>query len=466
MNRIISSTLKRSRVRGLARHIARISALVLLLSFGLPTPAGAQVTSVNGKIAYVVCESVNSDSQCDIWVMNPDGTGQTNVTNTAVLTEQNPVWSADGTKIAYIEGAVGFNYLKVIDLGVDGNGRTVTTVTTEPSIQWGPTWSPGGTQIALVREVPGVVITSQFDIIVVNVDGSGETNITNSDSGELDPAWAPDGSKIAFAGVRLVSDMGAEWAIVTVNPDGSGEQILTAGDPGTPRAEGLDNDRAPAWSPDSSKLVFMSEAQYPFGCCHPWQIWAVNRDGTGVTKLTTDETVYEMGPSWSPDGTQIIFYRDYFFGSEDNGLYTMPAPTSLPLSAQTLSSPTTRLAATKSLAAATSSATLLAAGASDADWGRDPSTVPPTAAYKLSVSIALQHKGAGGTVASDLKGIKCGRDCSESYAAGTLVTLTATPKRNSAFAGWSGACAQTSGAVCLVTMNDVKTVTATFRRSR
>jgi len=436
------------------------SALLVALCFGFGSSAWAQVTSVNGKIAYVVCESVNSDSQCDIWVMNPDGTGQTNVTATSTLTEQNPVWSADGTKIAYIEGTVGFNYLKVLDLGVDGTGRTVTTIS-GPFVQGGPTWSPGGTQIALVRQVPGVVMTIQSDIFVINVDGSGETNITNSDFEEIDPAWAPDGSKIAFAGVRpLGNDLGPEYAIVTVNPDGSGEQILTAGDPGTPRATGLDGDRAPAWSPDSSTLVFMSEAQYPFGCCRPWQIWTVNRDGTGVTNLTNDDTVYEMGPSWSPDGTQILFYRQYVFPVEGqvDGLYTMPAPTSSPLAVATLSSTTT------ALAAATSSATLLAADASDSDWGRDPSSVPPNVAYTLFVSVLLEGKGAGGTVASDLKGINCGRDCSEPYASGTLVTLTAKPRRNSAFVGWSGACAEIIGSSCRVTMNDAKTVTATFSR--
>ena len=444
-----------------------IAALVFGVLWVLAQSAAAQVASVNGKIAYVQCGSSTHpffSTQCDIWVMNPDGTGQTNVTNTSGLNEMNPAWSPDGTKIAYIEGWNGVNYLKVVDLGIDGTGRTITTITPEFSYQFSPTWSPGGTRIAVVRQLPGQVMSIQFDIIVVNVDGSGEINITNSDFDELDPAWSPDGSKIAFAGVRFeqypdpisgAPTTGAQWEIVTVNPDGSGEQILSAGGSNTDRANYLEEDRSPAWSPDSSKIVFMSQAQIP-SCCGPWQIWTVTRDGSGITNLTSDETVNDMFPSWSPDGTQIVFSRATGSGGFD--LYTMPAPSSQALAAVSLSSSATVQAA--------ASATRLAENASDADWGRDPNSPASHSSYTLYVSVALQGKGVGGAVTSSPTGIRCGRDCSELYAADAMVSLTATAKKGSLFAGWSGACAAATTAVCNVLMNDVKTVGASFARSR
>jgi hypothetical protein len=66
----------------------------------------------------------------------------------------------------------------------------------------------------------------------------------------------------------------------------------------------------------------------------------------------------------------------------------------------------------------------------------------------------------GGTVTSDPAGIICGATCLESYNPGTIVTLTATAESGSTFEGWSGACSGTG--ICSVTVDDDKTVVATF----
>src|SRR5262249_34397479 len=57
-------------------------------------------------------------------------------------------------------------------------------------------------------------------------------------------------------------------------------------------------------------------------------------------------------------------------------------------------------------------------------------------------------------------GISCGTDCSQSYASGAVVTLTAAPTAGSIFAGWSGSCTGTG--TCSVSMSAAKSVTATF----
>lgn len=81
--------------------------------------------------------------------------------------------------------------------------------------------------------------------------------------------------------------------------------------------------------------------------------------------------------------------------------------------------------------------------------------------YTLTVSLA----GSGsGSVSSVPTGIDCGTDCTESYADGTVVTLTAAAGTGSSFSGWSGACTNTSGD-CLVTMSAARSVTATFAAS-
>ncbi|MDQ3781806.1 MAG: InlB B-repeat-containing protein, partial [Actinomycetota bacterium] len=75
--------------------------------------------------------------------------------------------------------------------------------------------------------------------------------------------------------------------------------------------------------------------------------------------------------------------------------------------------------------------------------------------------LTVTKSGTGqGNVSSSPTGIKCGSDCTQSYASGTVVTLTAAARSGNTFAGWSGACTGTGS--CVVTMNAAKTVTATF----
>ena len=87
-----------------------------------------------------------------------------------------------------------------------------------------------------------------------------------------------------------------------------------------------------------------------------------------------------------------------------------------------------------------------------------------TAAFNLTVTVnptlTITTSGTGsGTVSSSPTGTSCGSGCL-SFAAGTTVTLTATPNTSSTFAGWSGACSGTGS--CTVTMNSSQAVTATF----
>ena len=228
----------------------------------------------------------------------------------------------------------------------------------------------------------GEVITTEFDIFVINVDGTGETNLTNSDYDEIDPTWSPDGTKIAFAGVRpeTMSDgtLAAQYEIVTFNPDGSGEQILTTGIPGTPRGDFLEEDRAPAWSPDSALLVYMTQNVDP--CCPPWQLEKVDRDGTNIVLLSDDPAFYDMSPSFSPDGTLVMFVSSRGPGGE-LGFYTMPAPVPGPAAP---TAPNAVLPLTTP------------ANASDPVWGRKPTT------YAAQTIRWIVH-GAGGL--SNLNGV-------------------------------------------------------------
>lgn len=84
-----------------------------------------------------------------------------------------------------------------------------------------------------------------------------------------------------------------------------------------------------------------------------------------------------------------------------------------------------------------------------------------TGVTSLPQTLTVQLSGTGsGFVTSNVAGIDCGTDCSESYLVGSLITLTATPNGGSTFTGWSGPCMGTGS--CSVVMTQAHTVTATF----
>ena len=90
----------------------------------------------------------------------------------------------------------------------------------------------------------------------------------------------------------------------------------------------------------------------------------------------------------------------------------------------------------------------------------------PVGAPKDTRTLSVLRAGNGaGSVTSDTGAINCGATCAADYDVGTTVTLTASPAAGSTFAGWSGAgCSGT--AQCSVTIDDTKSVTATFTLER
>jgi len=92
------------------------------------------------------------------------------------------------------------------------------------------------------------------------------TRVTQSAREDAWPAWSPEGSRLAFVSNR---DFNSE--IYIANGDGSAQTRLTS-DPAP--------DRGPAWSPDGSRIAFQSfrEGQS--------EVYVVNVDGSGLTRLT------------------------------------------------------------------------------------------------------------------------------------------------------------------------------------
>ena len=133
-------------------------------------------------------------STFQVIVMNADGGGQKSLT-LPPDDGMSPDWSPDGTKIAYVarvpyppDSNVQGTQSDVFVMNADGSGKTDLTNTTS-SGELNPVWSPDGTKIVYAGNPYNV--GSNRDLFVMNADGSGQTNLTNSPSFEDGPDWMP-----------------------------------------------------------------------------------------------------------------------------------------------------------------------------------------------------------------------------------------------------------------------------------
>jgi Tol biopolymer transport system component len=280
------------------------SAHLLVPSNGATSPddvalngiGSVDAASANGKIAFT---SFRDDTPA-IYVMNPDGSGQVSLTGFVGASE--PAWSPDGGKIAFTSSRIAGNY-EIEVMNADGSAQT--DLTNDPNRDVSPTWSPDGSRIAFTSTRG----STGSQIYVMNADGSGQTNLTNNLFENEEAAWSPDGSRIAFTSVR---DSTAQ--IYVMNADGSG-QINVSHD-----AVGARN---AAWSPDGSKIAFMT-----FRDGGNSEIYVMDADGSNQTRLTNDPHL-DDAPAWSPDGTKIAFNSTR--EGVNNQIYVMNADGSDPV---------------------------------------------------------------------------------------------------------------------------------------
>jgi len=146
-----------------------------------------------------------------ICVMDADGSNRTQLTSGNY---NLPSWSPDGTTIAFdrIRPGQGSD---IYTINPDGSGQTQLTNDGESVYDEYPDWSPDGTKIVF-----GSWRDGDGEIWVMNADGSAETQLTHAPGSES-PAWSPDGSRIAFS-CGGICVMDADGSDVTELPTGQG----------------------------------------------------------------------------------------------------------------------------------------------------------------------------------------------------------------------------------------------------
>jgi TolB protein len=279
--------------------------------------AHAAFPGQNGKIVFTSYDDV----QGDIYTMSPSGRHVVNLTLGWPSDDGFARWSPDGRMLAFDSNRAGpanpTGDYEIFVMNADGSGvRQVTYNTLDDG---DAAWSPDGGRLVFHRWFGD----HDSDLITVKLNGTGERNVTSS-PGVMDRqgAWSPDGREIAFS---HGGDEISRPDIYTIHPDGSQLRQLTS----TPADEEF-----PDWSPDAKKLAYHSDLAM---LGEQWDVYVMRRDGSGQTRLTTAEGAHA---GWSPDGRKIVFGSNRLGQSE---IFTMRADgsrerqrTDLPLTAEGL----------------------------------------------------------------------------------------------------------------------------------
>jgi len=229
-----------------------------------PTP---QQPARQFKIVY----SATQGDVHSLWTINLDGTNRSMLTDHA----SDPAWSPDGNAIVFYgwdghpRGGSG-----VYEISTDGT--STSQIWNQGSAEY-LDWSPAGRYIAM-NTITG---TPNKRLVVYDRDTQ-----TSQDLGPGEqPGFSPDGNSIVAR-----TCVGSNCGLFLMGKYGENKMRLTASA----------DDAMPSWSPAGDRIAYASQQS------GNWDIWVVNSNGGGQTRLTEDPGIDAM-PIWLPDGSGIAF---------------------------------------------------------------------------------------------------------------------------------------------------------------
>jgi Tol biopolymer transport system component len=296
------------------RRLLVFALLVVAVSAAATMPAAAKPRGLNGKIALNSDNNVTGQEQ--VYLIDPDGSDPQLLANDA----ETGQWSPDGTKLACCGGIMN------VDTGSVGPPTFDLLQTLYPDrLLFCGVWSPDGARLACeggfldqnqdgVSQLQGVYTVRSSD----GTDLERVTSNTEPFGDDCPSDYSPDGKRLV---ITRASD--TTYEIDTVKADGSSLKQITPDGMAFTFCTG-------SWSPQGNEIVF--SARVP--ATDRGTLWVVHSDGSGLHKIPVPgcggvadlpngtrnpDATGCFGPSWSPDGTKILFGRQK--GSEQSDAY-------------------------------------------------------------------------------------------------------------------------------------------------
>lgn len=211
--------------------------------------------------------------------------------------ENHPSVSPDGNLISF--NTYHFGGWRAGYASIDGSN--IQMVDPSRNYTFNPQFSPDNQWILYYGHNNGR--TGPRDIYKIRPGGKDKTQLTQNERSNYKPFWSPDGSKIVYMSSKTMN-----YEIMVMNQDGTGK-INVSDHP--------NHDSSPSWSPDGKNIAFLSiRGGY-------LNLFVVNADGTGLRNITkheekgmqefnatadtVDELSYKFGTTWSPDSKSIVF---------------------------------------------------------------------------------------------------------------------------------------------------------------
>ncbi len=300
--------------------VALFVVLTLVIALKKPKEAGLKIVFRSARDAPFDDPDFKANPQkyFELYIMNLDGSNIRRITYNLFL-EAQPDVSPDGKKILFsIHLSPG--RVKETDPGweiavMDIDGNNFRILTNNSWMDFGAHWNHDGTKIVFVsdsahrtaKDIEDGVLP-QYDIYVMNADGSGLKRLTFARPGEInaDPSFSfKEPERILYVHSEGLS---GDFDMYIMDADGGNKKLVLKHD------EMLLAIHDPMFSPDDSKIIFSAKVRESKSGNPIYNIFILDIKGN-LLRITEDDGESDVLPQFSPDGNKICYFT-YVWGDE------------------------------------------------------------------------------------------------------------------------------------------------------